>query len=79
MFRAYPIERADSVTTRFADTILLVIRDSEDRLLKVFLPQRYAAAFKDDDLQAVNEGTARWNLVSKGRSPGTNVYQQVVE
>ena len=40
VFRAYSIERADRVTTRFGDTILLAIRDSDDRLLKVFLPQR---------------------------------------
>ena len=79
VFRAYPIERADRVTTRFGDTILLAIRDSDDRLLKVLLPQRYGAAFKDDDLQAINEGTDRWNLVSKGRSPGTNAYQRAVE
>ena len=79
VFRSYSIERADRVTTRFGDTILLAIRDSEDRLLKVFLPQRYGAALKNDDLQAMNEGTARWNLLSKGRSPGTNAYQLAVE
>ena len=78
MFRAYPIERADRVTTRVVDTSLLAIRDSEDRLLKVLLPQPYGAAFKDDDLPAINEGTARWSLVSNGRSPGTNAYQLAV-
>jgi len=78
-YRAYPIERADKVTTRFGDTILLAIRDIEDRLMKVFLPQRNGAAFKDDDLREINKGTARWNLVSKGRSPGTNAYQLAVE
>jgi len=79
VFRSYPIERADRVTTRFCDTILLAIRDSEDRLLTLFLPQRYGAALKNDDLQAMNEGTARWNLLSKGRSPGTNAYQLAVD
>ena len=79
LFRGYPIERADKVTTRFGGTFLLAIRDSEDRLLKVFLLQRYGAAFKEDDLQAINEGTVHWNLVSKGRSPGSNAYQLAVE
>ena len=79
VFRGCPIERPDKVTTRFGDTILLAIRDSEDRLLKVFLLQRYGAAFKEDDLQAINEGTVHWNLVSKARSPGTNAYQLAVE
>ena len=37
----YPIERADRITTRFGDTLLLSIRDTaEDRLHNVFLPQR---------------------------------------
>jgi len=66
--KAYPIECADRVTTRFGDTILPGIRDldtPDERLYKVFLPQRYCTAFKDDDLQAINDGTARWRLVSK--------------
>jgi len=79
VFRSYPIERADRVTTRFGDTIILAFRDSEDRLSKVFLPQRYGAAFKDNDLQSINEGITSWNLVSKGRGPGTNAYQLAVE
>jgi len=48
-------------------------------MLKVFLPQRYVTVFKDDDLQAKNEGTAHWNLVSTGRCPKTNAYQMAVE
>jgi len=79
VFRAYSIERADKVTTRYGDTVLLAIRDGEDRLLKLFLPQRYGAAFKDADLQAIYEGAVHWNLVSKGRSPGSNAYQLAVE
>ena len=79
VFRAYSIEGADKVTTRYGDTVLLAIRDGENRLLKVFLLQRYGAAFKDEDLQAINEGAVHWNLVSKGRSPGSNAYQLAVE
>ena len=64
--RKYPIEHAQRVTTRFGVTILLSIRDTSiQRLLKLFLPQRYAAIFKDDDVTAINEGSAEWNLVSK--------------
>jgi len=42
--------------------------------MKMFLPQRYEAAFKAEDMQAINVGTVHCNLVSKGRSPGTNAY-----
>ena len=79
VFRPYPIERSDKVTTRFGDTVLLATRDGDDRLLKLFLPQRYGAAFKEEDLHAINEGAVHWNLVSKGRSPGSNAYQLAVE
>ena len=76
----YPIERADSITTRFGDTVLLSIRDtSAYRLHKVFLPQRYGAAFKDEDIQSINEGTVDLWLVSKGKCPKTNAYQLAVE
>jgi len=57
--RKYPIEHADSVTTRFGETILLSIRDvTADLLCKVFLPQLYTAVFKDDDVLAINDGFA---------------------
>ena len=76
--RKYPVERADKVATKFGETILVSIRDRDtpDRPpYKVFLPQRYAAAFKDDDVQAINAGSAVLYLVCKGRCPMTNAYQ----
>jgi hypothetical protein len=78
--RKYPIERADRVTTRFGETILLSFRDvATDRLCKVFLPQRYTAVFKDDDVLAINDWFAVWHLVSKGKSSGSNEYQLAIE
>jgi len=76
----YPIERADRVKTRFGEAILLSIRDvAADRLCKVFLPQRYTAVFKDDDVLAINDGFAVWHLISKGRIPDSNAYQLAIE
>ena len=76
----YPTERADRITMRFGDTVLLSIRDTAaDRLHKVFLPQRYGAVFKDSDLQPINEGSVDLWLVSKGKCPKTNAYQLAVE
>jgi len=76
----YPIERADRLTTRYGETVLLSIRGTAaDRLHKVFLPQRYGAAFKDEDIQSINEGTVDLWLVSKGKCPKTNAYQLSVE
>jgi len=75
----YPIEHADRVTTRFGDTVLSIRDSASDRLHKVFLPQRYGAAFKNENLQAINEGTVDLWLVSKGKCPKTNAYQLAVE
>ena len=75
----YPIEHADRVTTRFGDTVLSIRDSASDRLHKVFLPQRYGAAFKNENLQAINEGTVNLWLVSKGKCPKTNAYQLAVE
>jgi len=82
VYRKYPIERADRLTTRFGETILVSIRDrdtSDQPQYEVFHPHRYAAAFKDEDVQAINDGAAVWYLVSKGRCPKTNAYQLSVE
>ena len=60
VYRKYPIEQADKVTTRFGDTILVSIRDRDtpdQPQYNVFLPHRYASAFKDEDVQAINDGT----------------------
>jgi len=45
----------------------------------VFLPQRYTAVFKDDDVLAINDGFAVWHLVSKGRCRNSNEYQLAIE
>ena len=76
----YPIDRADRITKLFGDTVLLSIRDTAaDRFHNVSLPQRYGAAFKDEDIQSINEGTVDLWLVSKGKCPKTNAYQLAVE
>jgi len=45
----------------------------------VFLPQRYGAAFKDEDLQAIKEGTVDYCPVSKGQCPKTKAYTLAIE
>jgi len=80
--KKYPIARADRVKTKFGETILVSIRDQDtpdQPPYKVFLPQRYAAAFKDEDVQAINDGARVWYLVCNGRCPTINAYQLSVE
>ena len=70
------------MATKFGETILVSIRDPHTANrppYKVFLPQRYAAAFKDEDVQAISEGERVCYLVYNGRCPKTNAYQLSVE
>ena len=52
--RKYPITYAERVATRSGPAILLAIRDTPDRLLKVFMPRRFYSAFSEEDLEEIN-------------------------
>ena len=47
--RKYPITFAERIPTRFGPAIVLAIRDTPDRILKVFMPRRFFSAFSNDD------------------------------
>ena len=49
--RKYPITHAERVATRFGTAIVLAIRDTSDRILKVFMRRRFNSAFSDEDLE----------------------------
>jgi len=78
--QTYPIVKAERVKTRYGETVLLSIRDTQnlsDRdaspaLLKVFLPKRYATVITDTDISSINGELMHWSLVSKGVCPKTN-------
>ena len=80
--KKYPIARVDRMTTKFGETILVSIRDpdrADQPIYKVFLPQRYAATFTDEDVQALSGGERVCYLLYNGRCPKTNAYQVSVE
>jgi hypothetical protein len=70
--RPYPIKHAQRVDTRFGPTVLLSIRDSDFTLRKVFLPRRYSEVVSDEDIDCINSGKAKLNLVYKGVCAQTN-------
>jgi hypothetical protein len=51
--KPYPVLRAESVDTKYGQSILLTIRESEDHPLKVFLPRRYSLCLSDEDIVAI--------------------------
>jgi hypothetical protein len=72
--RPYPIKHAQSSGTRFGPTVLLSIRDSEFTLRKVFLPRRYSEVASDEDIERINSGRAKLNLVYSGVCAQTNGF-----
>ena len=51
--RPYPIVRAKRIT-KFGSTVLLSIRDSDEQLVQIFLPKRYASVVSDEDIAKIN-------------------------
>jgi hypothetical protein len=49
----YTITQAVKKSTKFGETILLTLRDSDD-LFSVFLPKRYLSAFTEHNIEQIN-------------------------
>jgi len=77
--KKYPIVRARRVSTKFGDTVLLTLQDSAFHLVKVFLPQRYAEVFSDDDITSINDKTATLSIVYKGVCVSTKSHLLEIE
>jgi len=64
--KLYPIVRAKRIKTKYGPTVLLAIRDSEFRIVQIFLPKRYFAVISDDDVDKINNSAISLNLAYKG-------------
>jgi len=64
--RPYPIVHAKRINTKYGPTVLLSIRDVDDKIVDIFLPKRYANVVKDEDLENINSRSVYLNLVYKG-------------
>jgi len=78
--RKYPVIKAERVTTRFGESILLCIQNSTTlNHFKIFLPKRYAETFTDDDLNAINTEKVKLNLIYKGMCDQTKSFNLAIE
>ena len=77
--RKYPITFAERIPTRFGPAIVLAIRDTQDRILKVFMPRRFFSAFTNDDIDDINSGKVKLNLVYKGQCVNTRAFKVTIE
>ena len=62
----YPVLHAEPAETKYGLSILLTIRESEDTVVKVFLPLRYSVVFTEEDLADINGQTLQYYLTYKG-------------
>jgi hypothetical protein len=76
--RKYPITHAERVATRFGPAIVLAIRDTPDRILKVFMP-RFYSVFSDEDLEEINSAKVALNHVYKGQFVNTHAFKVTIE
>jgi len=77
--RPYPIVRAKRITTKFVSTILLCIRDTDEQLVQIFLPKRYASVVSDEDIAKINSRYIYLNLVCKGMFERTKSYLLAID
>jgi hypothetical protein len=65
-YRKYPIVKAETVTTKFGPTVLLIIPDSQyNTNVKVFVPKLYSSVFSDEDIESINSKKVSLNLIYK--------------
>ena len=76
--RPYPIVRARRIT-RFGSTVLLSIRDTDEQLVQIFLPRRYASVVSDEDMAKINSRSIYLNLVYEGMCEKTKSYLLAID
>ena len=77
--RPYPIVRAKRITTKFGSTVLLSIRHTDEQLVQIFLPKRYASVVSDEDIAKINSRSIYLNLVYKGMCERTKSYLLAID
>jgi hypothetical protein len=63
--RPYIMTQAAKKSTKFGETILLTLRDSDD-LYSVFLPKRYLSAFTEHDIEQINTENLSLRFIYNG-------------
>jgi len=79
MNKLYPIVRAKRINTKFGTTVLLSIRDSDEKIVQIFLPKRYSYVVSDDDMEKINSEAVYLNLVYKGICDASKSYLLAID
>jgi len=62
----YPIANTKGMTTKYGPTVVLSIRESDARIVQLFIPKGYCAVISDDHMDNINTKVVTLNLVYKG-------------
>ena len=79
MNRPYPIVHAKRVNTKYGPTVLLSLRDNYEKLVRIFLPKRYANVVTDEDMEKNNSRSVYPSLVYKGICELTRSYLLAID
>jgi len=77
--RPYPIIRAKRLTTTYGLTVLLSLRDANEKIIQVYVPKRYADVMLDEDIENINSQSIYINLVYKGINEFTKAYLLAID
>jgi len=75
----YPIIHTKRVSTKYGPTVLLSLRDSDEKLVQIFLLKRHANLVTDEDMENINSRSIYLNLVYKGICELTRSYLLAIE
>jgi len=70
----YPIVNADRVTTKFGKTVLMSIKESPCKIVKVYLPKRYSSITSNENIGSINLMKVSLNLIYKGMCETSKSY-----
>jgi len=77
--KLFSIVGAKRMITKYGATVLLSIRESEARIVKLFLPKIYCALISDDDMDKINTKAVSLDLVYKGLCKTSKSYLLGIE
>ena len=72
--KLYPTVNTKRITTKYGPSVLLSIRESEARLLQLFLPKRHCAMISDGDMDKINNKAVSINFVCTGLCETSKSY-----
>jgi hypothetical protein len=75
----YLIIRAKQLKTKFEPTVLLHIKETLSKVVKVFLPRRYSSIFSDEYIELIKSQRVSLKLIYKGTCEKTNSYILAIE